>query len=81
MNIVLTKRLDLIIHNILSFVIVLYDWYNSTSFAVVAVVALFTVTSTNSQQASAVVVVYRKSLESLTQSRIERTNRNIPDAK
>ena len=66
MNIVLTKRLDLVMHNILSFIMVLYGWYNSTSFAVVAVVALFTVTSRlTSQQASAVVVVehpvsYRK---------------------
>ena len=60
---------------------VLYGWYNSTSFAVVAVVALFTVTSTTSQQASAVVVVYHKALESLTQFRIESANRNIPDAK
>ena len=81
----MTRLLDLGIHNIRSFVIVVYDWYDSTSFAVVAVVALFALSLTPaSQQGSAVVVVHHKAhhkaLE-VSSFRIEMTDRNIPDAK
>ena len=67
----MTRLLDLGVHNIRSFVIVLYDWYNSTSFAVVAIVALFALTLTHaSQQGSAVVVIHNKALEVSSSFRI-----------